>query len=126
MEKCDLENLKGKNWMAAMSLCWFLGAFGAHRFYTGKNNSAWVMVVFTATGILAPFSALWMLLDGIVLALGQFTHADGSELFEYKPWFGYLFLAIVVLSVVVAILFFVFFAAVIFAGMNSVVPPVAS
>ena len=68
MEETQLQELKGKNWMAAMSLCWFLGMYGAHRFYTGKTNSGWVMVVLTVLGITAPISAIWALIDGFRLA----------------------------------------------------------
>ncbi len=39
MENCNLQELKGKNWMSAMAWCWFLGPMGAHRFYTGKQNT---------------------------------------------------------------------------------------
>lgn len=112
MENCNLENLKGKNWMAAMSLCWFLGSFGAHRFYTGKTDTAWVMAICSISGILAPISAVWMLVDGVMLALGQFTHADGSELYERIPAFGYLFLVIVALTILIGILMFALFSAI--------------
>lgn len=107
MEHCEIEKLKGKNWMATMTLCWFLGAFGAHRFYTGKTRSAWMMLIFTAVGILAPVSCLWMVLDGIAIALGQFTHEDGSELYERKSAFGYLYLAYIAFSVIIGILMFI-------------------
>ncbi len=106
MENCDLEKLKGKNWMAAMALCWLFGAFGAHRFYTGKTNSAWIMLIFSVSGLLAPISTLWMLIDGFVLALGQFTHADGSELYERKPAFGYFYIAYVAFFIIAGILLF--------------------
>ncbi len=107
MENCDLEKLKGKNWMAAMALCWLFGAFGAHRFYTGKTKSAWTMLAFSVLGLTAPISALWMFIDGVVLALGQFTHADGSELYERKPAFGYFYIAFVAFFIIVGILLFV-------------------
>ncbi len=106
MGNCDLEKLKGKNWMAAMTLCWLFGTFGAHRFYTGKTKSAWVMLALTVFGLTAPISALWMLIDGVVLAIGQFTHADGSELYERKSAFGYFFIACIAFFVIVGILLF--------------------
>ena len=36
MENCNLQELKGKNWMSAMAWCWFLGPMGAHRFLYRK------------------------------------------------------------------------------------------
>ncbi len=101
----ELENLKGKNWVAAMMLCWTLGTLGAHRFYTGKQNTAWAMLVLTITGCLAPISCIWALIDGIVIALGQYRHEDGSELYERIPWLGYVYIAIMVLAVIGALLY---------------------
>lgn len=106
MEETQLQELKGKNWMAAMSLCWFLGMYGAHRFYTGKSNSGWVMVVLTVLGITAPISAIWAVIDGFRLALGQYTHEDGSELYERVDWFGYIYIALIVLGAIALILYF--------------------
>ncbi len=106
MEETQLQELKGKNWMAAMSLCWFLGMYGAHRFYTGKTNSGWVMVVLTVLGITAPISAIWAVIDGFRLALGQYTHEDGSELYERVDWFGYIYIALIVLGAIALILYF--------------------
>ncbi|MCM1338701.1 MAG: TM2 domain-containing protein [Muribaculaceae bacterium] len=100
----NLETQKGKNWVAAMALCWLFGSFGAHRFYTGKSNSAWIMLVFSATGLLAPISATWALIDGIVLALGQFQHEDGSNLYERIPGFGYFYIASVIYFTIVGII----------------------
>ena len=106
MEETQLQELKGKNWMAAMSLCWFLGMYGAHRFYTGKTHSGWVMVVLTVLGITAPISAIWALIDGFRLALGRYTHDDGSELYERVDWFGYIYIALMVLCAIALLLYF--------------------
>ncbi len=119
MEANEMEKLKGKNWMAAMSLCWALGAFGAHRFYTGKINSAWAMVALTLVGCTAPISAIWAIVDGLMLALGNFEHADGSELYERVPWFGYIYIALVVLGILVALIYVIFFFSVIAALISS-------
>ncbi len=95
-----MEELKGKNWMATMSLCWFLGCLGAHRFYTGKQVPAIIMLVFTLTGVLMPISLIWAIVDGFVIALGKFKHADGSELYERIDWFGYVYIASVILGII--------------------------
>ena len=97
------QDLKGKNWMATMMLCWLWGSFGAHRFYTGKTNTAIAMLVLTLTGCLAPISAIWQLIDGFTIALGKFTHNDGSELYEKIDWVGYVYIAFVILAIILAV-----------------------
>lgn len=99
MENCSLERCKGKNWVATMALCWFLGLYGAHRFYTGKTDSGIIMIVLTVLGITAPITAIWALVDGFAIALGKFTHEDGSELYEKIDWFGYLYIALMILAI---------------------------
>lgn len=103
----NLEQLKGKNWVATMALCWFLGYFGAHRFYTGKQNSAWIMLVLTILGITAPISAIWSVIDGVMIALGKYTHNDDSELYERIDWLGYVYIALVILGILICVLYFV-------------------
>ncbi len=105
MENVELENLKGKNWVATMTLAWFLGTFGCHRFYTGKTYSGWAMLIMTITGCLAPISAVWALIDGVVIALGQFRHQDGSELYERIPWVGYAYIIVMILLVLLSLLY---------------------
>ncbi len=100
----NLQELKGKNWMAAMALCWLFGMIGAHRFYTGKDTTAWVMVVLTILG-LAPVTAIWAFVDGCTLAAGSFTHNDGSELYERVPWFGWLYVILCLSSILIFVLF---------------------
>ena len=72
----ELEQLKGKNWVAAMALCWFLGAFGGHRFYVGKTQSAILMAVFFWTFI----PSIIALIDFIIILCGNFTDGDGKVL----------------------------------------------
>lgn len=108
MENCSLENLKGKNWLATMVLCWFLGSLGAHRFYTGKSTTAWIMLVMSLIG-LTPISVVWSFVDGILIALGKYTHEDGSELYEKINWVGYVYIAQLILSVILTIALVVLF-----------------
>lgn len=110
---------RGKNWVATMMLCWALGGFGAHRFYTGKQTSAWVMAVMTITGILAPISALWALVDGFTIALGKFKAEDGSELEERIPWLGYTYIAIMILAIIGMILYSTLVVALLAAAVTS-------
>lgn len=101
----ELEQLKGKNWVAAMMLCWALGVYGGHRFYTGKTTSAWIMVALTVLGITAPISFIWVLVDGFTIALGKFKHEDGSELYERINWLGYVYIALCILAIIFMLLY---------------------
>lgn len=87
-----LNKLEGKNWVATLMLCWFLGGFGGHRFYTGKTGTAWAMTIMTLTCCLAPITFIWALIDGFQIALGNWTHEDGSELFERINWLGIVYI----------------------------------
>lgn len=117
MESNEVQNLKGKNWVAAMMLCWQFGYLGAHRFYTGKTGSAWAMAVMSLTGCLCPISLIWSLVDGVMIALGKYTHEDGSELYERINWLGYVYIIAMILS----ILYIIFYGAMIVGGFASIV-----
>lgn len=95
----DLENLKGKNWVATMMLAWTLGPFGAHRFYTGKTTTAWVMAVMTVTVCLAPISCIWAIIDALMIAVGNWKHEDGSELYERINALGYVYIVLLILGI---------------------------
>ncbi|MFM6988164.1 MAG: NINE protein [Arenimonas sp.] len=59
-------------WIVALLLCWFLGVFGIHRFYTGHIAIGIVqLLTFGACGI-------WTLVDFIILVSGNFRDADGN------------------------------------------------
>jgi len=98
MDKEELRKLGGKNWTAALLFCWFMGSIGAHRFYTGKNSSGWVMLVLTCLLITAPLTFLWSVFDGFNIVLGNFKHADGSELYEKISWLGYTYIFVMLLT----------------------------
>ena len=58
--------------LAAMFLfCFFLGTFGAHRFYAGKILTGLLMFI-TIGGF-----GIWWLIDMIVIIFGAFRDADG-------------------------------------------------
>lgn len=101
----ELEQLKGKNWMAAMTLCWLFGPVGGHRFYTGKTGTAWAMLALSLVG-LVPITWIWSLVDGVTLAMGKYTHDDGSDMYEKIDWFGWIYVAIQALTIIGGFLYF--------------------
>ena len=66
-----------KSRMAACLLCFFLGSFGAHRFYVGKVGTG-ILYLFT----LGLFGIGW-LIDMIRIICGNFQDSDGYYL---KDW----------------------------------------
>lgn len=71
MEKSD------KKILPAFLLCWFLGIFGAHRFYTGKIGTG-ILMIFTLGGL-----GIWTLIDFIIIIIGSFTDSEGKKLVDW-------------------------------------------
>lgn len=73
-------------WLATFLFCFFLGIFGAHRFYTGKTGSAVAMLLITILlgwiGIGVAITGIWALVDLILIACAKFTGRDGQPI----PW----------------------------------------
>jgi TM2 domain-containing membrane protein YozV len=57
-----------------MLLCFFLGSFGVHRFYTGKIVTG-ILMLLTLGGC-----GIWALIDFIMILVGSFTDADGKPI----------------------------------------------
>ncbi|OJV22176.1 MAG: hypothetical protein BGO30_10705 [Bacteroidetes bacterium 41-46] len=59
-------------WLITFLLCWFLGVFGVHRFYTGHTGTGILMLItFGGCGI-------WWLIDFIMIIVGNFKDSDGN------------------------------------------------
>ena len=63
-----------KNFVLVATLCFLLGAFGAHRFYCGKLISG-VLMVFTIGGL-----GIWALVDFVIVCFGEFTDSQGRKI----------------------------------------------
>jgi len=63
--------------LPAFILCFFLGVFGAHRFYAGKTLTA-VLQLLTLGGL-----GIWMLVDLILIVTGSFTDGRGRRITEW-------------------------------------------
>lgn len=113
------EQLKGKNWLATMLACWFLGTLGMHRFYTGKKSTAIAMLIMAIIPCTTLVSLIWAIVDGITIALGKFRHADGSELYERISWVGIVYIVLLALGILLSILYFAAITAFVGALMSS-------
>lgn len=74
-----------KKFVTAILLCFFLGGFGAHRFYVGKQGTAIAMLClclggFLTFGITSIVVSVWVLIDLVQIILGNFKTADGKDL----------------------------------------------
>jgi len=73
----EASNVSPKSRLVALLLCFFLGAFGAHRFYVGKMGTGVIMLLtFGGCGI-------WLLVDLIMIVLGSFRDQQGRRVFRW-------------------------------------------
>lgn len=82
-----------KSRLATTLLAFFLGTFGAHRFYIGKTGTAIVMLVLTIIGIplcfvivgfaLLAAVGIWTLVDFIFAVSGNMKDSNGKPI---KNW----------------------------------------
>jgi hypothetical protein len=63
----------------ALLLCFFLGAFGVHRFYVGKVGTG-ILMLFTLGAL-----GIWTLVDFIMIIVGSFTDKEGRKV---ENWNG--------------------------------------
>ena len=66
-----MEPRSEKSFLLTLILCFFVGALGIHRFYAGKLLTGILMLI-TAGGF-----GIWVLIDLIMILLGNFTDSRG-------------------------------------------------
>jgi hypothetical protein len=66
--------------LPALLLAFFLGVFGAHRFYVGRTGSAVAMLVCTLTFVGVVVSGIWSIVDCILILCGEFRDANERRL----------------------------------------------
>jgi len=69
--------MSNRSRLIALLLCFFLGCFGAHRFYAGKIGTG-VLMLITLGGL-----GIWMLVDLILIAAGAFRDKDGRRVYRW-------------------------------------------
>src|SRR5256885_12989438 len=63
--------------LPALLLCFFLGVFGAHRFYVGKIGTG-ILELLTLGGL-----GIWWLVDMILILTGSFRDDTGQKITEW-------------------------------------------
>lgn len=66
-----------KDFIPTILLCFFLGPFGAHRFYVGKVGTGILMLV-TLGGF-----GIWTLIDFVMIAIGSFKDKQGRPVKQH-------------------------------------------
>ena len=66
--------------LVAALLAFFLGVFGAHRFYLGRNGSGVVMLLLTLSVVGTVFSVPWSIVDAVRLLF--MTNRDFAHRYE--------------------------------------------
>ncbi|MDH5696554.1 MAG: TM2 domain-containing protein [Dehalococcoidia bacterium] len=72
-----MEEVSPKSRLATTLFAWFLGEFGAHRFYLGKIGTAILMLI-TLGGL-----GIWALIDFIMVVAGIMKDKEGRPI---KNW----------------------------------------
>jgi hypothetical protein len=74
VSKVPSEEIAGYDWLTALLLCWFLGVFGVHSFYTKKTGIG-IAQLLTLGGC-----GIWTLIDFIMILVGSYRDGLGRPL----------------------------------------------
>ena len=69
--KNNIEIQDNNRWIITLMLCWFLGVFGVHRFYTGHTFIG-IAQILTVGGC-----GIWVLIDFIIILSGSYKDSNG-------------------------------------------------
>ncbi len=79
----DRPDISHKSRLVALLLCFFLGTFGAHRFYVGKIGTA-ILMALTFGGL-----GIWYAIDLVLILVGAFRDIEGRAVYqwlEFEAW----------------------------------------
>ena len=68
-----------KQWIVALLLAFFLGALGIHNFYLGYTAKGVIQLILTITIIGAPISAIWALIEFIMILARSGSYAYDAQ-----------------------------------------------
>jgi len=74
MTETTVTETSDKGFVPTILLCFFLGAFGAHRFYVGKIVTG-ILQLLTLGGL-----GIWAMIDFIMIVVGSFKDKQGRPL----------------------------------------------
>lgn len=72
-----------KSRATAFLLAFFLGTFGAHRFYVGKAGTGIAQLILSLSIIGLIVSSVWVLIDWIMILSGSFKDKRGNTITEW-------------------------------------------
>lgn len=82
-----MEQRFNSDWIAALLLCFLLGVFGAHQFFTGNKQKGITMLLLTLLlgwiGIGIIITWIWAIYDLVMIICGKFKKADGTVIPMY-------------------------------------------
>jgi len=88
------KNELNSDWLILLLLCFFLGGFGIHQFYSGKTGRGIAMAVifvvsiplcYVIVGVLGLIGVyIWALVDFINIIMEKFTNANGVIYYRTK------------------------------------------
>ncbi|MEK7514595.1 MAG: TM2 domain-containing protein [Patescibacteria group bacterium] len=70
--------------VVAFLLAIFFGMLGVHRFYVGKTGSGVAQLILTITFVGSFITAIWVIVDWIMILAGSFTDKDGKTLIKWS------------------------------------------
>lgn len=80
-----MKSVSQKSRLVAFLLVFFVGMFGAHRFYAGKTGSAIAQLILTLTFFGAIISGIWVIVDFFTILLGGFVDGSGKVISMWTP-----------------------------------------
>ena len=82
-----MEQKLNSDWLASLLLCFFLGVFGVHQFFTGNKQKGIAMLLITILlgwlGIGLLITSIWAIYDLIMIICCKFKKADGQVIPMY-------------------------------------------
>lgn len=71
-----------KSKTVAFVLAFFLGVWGAHRFYVNKTGSAVAMLLLSLSIVGLLVTGIWAIIDCIIILTGNFKDKDGNRVID--------------------------------------------